>query len=159
MQQAKHPLKRYREGLIERYAAQADELRAAVRDKGERMHTPLAPGEWTPHQVLAHVAAAESLAFVPRLKRIASEDHPQLPSWDESAWMQDSYQPEQESETSLEMFESARREGLDVISGLAEDAWNRAGRHPSQGDRTLQWWLEYSVSHVDDHLNQLKSSG
>ena len=159
MQEAKDPLARYRQGLIERYANQVGELRAAVhaRDASE-LHSALGEGEWSPHQVLAHVAAADSLAFVPRLKRIASENHPELPSWDEGAWMDTEYDTEVEVDALLEMFDAARREGLDLIRDLAEDDWNRTGRHPSQGDRTLQWWLEYSVSHADDHLNQLSAT-
>ncbi len=160
MQQAKDPLARYRDGLIGRYSEQVGALRAAAGAwDSSKEHQPLAPGEWTPHQVLAHVAAAESLAFLPRLKRIASEDHPDLPSWDEGAWMEETYDAGEASEKWLRVFESARREGLDLIQGLSEDDWSRMGRHPSQGDRTLQWWLEYSVSHADDHLDQLNPTG
>lgn len=160
MQQAKDPLGRYREGLINRYAQQADALRAAIGAKdASELHSAPAPGEWSPHQVLAHVAAVESQAFVPRLKRIASEEHPDLPNWDEGAWMATQYDAGGDAETWLDMFETARQEGLDLVQGLAEDDWNRTGRHPSHGDRTLQWWVEYSVSHTDDHLDQLNETG
>ncbi len=160
MQQAKDPLARYREELIGRYSEQADALRAAIQAwDAEGLRQPLAPGEWSPHQILAHVAAADSLAFLPRIKRIASEDHPDLTTWDEGAWMEESYDAEEGGEALLDAFRAARIEGLDFIRGLSNNEWGRMGRHPSQGDRTLQWWLEYSVSHVDDHLNQLKATG
>jgi hypothetical protein len=157
MQQAKDPLARYREQLIARYAEQRVALRDAMQSWQEsQLHSPVAPGEWSPHQILAHVAAADVYAFVPRLKRIAAEENPELQSWDEGAWMDADYDPETSAESWLGSFEAARREGLDLIKGLAEDGWSRTGRHPSQGERTLQWWLEYSVNHVDDHLNQLR---
>jgi len=160
MQEAKDPLARYREGLTSRYAEQIDALRdAAGAWEASGLHEPLGPGEWTPHQVVVHVVAAESLAFVPRLKRIASEDHPDLPGWDETAWMEETYNSEDDIQTWLDTFDAARREGLDLIRGLSDDDWGRTSRHPAQGDRTLQWWLEYSVTHADDHLNQLTSTG
>jgi hypothetical protein len=111
MEQSKEQLLRYRQQLVERYGQQPQELRAAVLARGEAgLHKPLAKGEWSPHQVLVHVAAAEAYAFLPRLKRIAVEDQPELPSWDETSWMESNYNAEADSETWFGTFEAARRE-------------------------------------------------
>jgi hypothetical protein len=157
VQEAKDPLGRYRRTLLDRYAEQPQALRAAFGLWDSQLQRePLAPEEWSPHQIVTHVGSVETHAFLPRLKRILTEKDPEFEDWDDSAWLEDHYDPSEDGETWLEAFAEARREGLDLLGGLAEDGWNRTGRHPAHGERTLQWWLEYSVSHADDHIQQLQ---
>ncbi|MDX1601129.1 MAG: DinB family protein, partial [Anaerolineales bacterium] len=101
------------------------------------------------------VAAAEKEALAPRLRRILEEDQHSLDDWDETRWMEENYDPERDVEAWLAMFESARNDLTPRLNALELDAWNRTGRHPYRGDRTLLWWLEYAVQHTRDHLEQL----
>lgn len=150
---------RYRRDLIARYRAQPSHLHERMQALPvEAVHSPLAEGEWTPHQVLAHIVAAESQAMLPRLQRIASEEDPFLENWDETRWMAEQYDDTVEAAELLAAFDSLRQQGQSLLGGLTGAAWNRTGRHGSQGTRTLQWWLEYTVAHVDDHLAQLGSA-
>ncbi len=147
----------YRERLLKRYSSQAAELREVMAGfAGRMLGEPLKPGEWTPHQVLAHVWSAEEFALAPRVLRILSEDSPYLENWDEVAWMADQYDSETPVESLLEGFEAHRIENGSHLAAASPDAWSRTGRHPLRGVRTLQWWVEYAIDHTEDHLGQLR---
>lgn len=159
MQEPGEQLVQYRNRLVARYGEQAAALRAQAQAwPADQLGKPLAEGEWSPLQVLAHVGSVESLAFVPRLKLISTHDNPWLESFDGDGWMASQFDPHAPVETWLDLLDAARGEGSAVLASLPDDGWSRTGLHPSQGQRTLQWWVEYSVTHADEHINQLKPS-
>jgi hypothetical protein len=123
----------------------------------ERLTKPLAAGEWSPHQVLAHVEAVDSQALQPRLLRIVEEERPNLPNWDEGHWMKDDYEGTEPVEDFLTRLGEGRERVLQPLAELPLTEWNRSGIHPLWGERTLLWWLEYSVHHTEEHLHQLGS--
>jgi hypothetical protein len=148
----------YRQQLLKLYIQQLDELSAKIEPLSDRLNKALAPGEWSPHQVLAHVEAAERLAFDPRVHRILSEEVPVLENWDEAAWMEGEYDVSMPVSQLLDSVRSLRLANSEILNDLSSQEWSRAGKHPLRGDRTLQYWVEYAVAHVEDHLNQLSSS-
>lgn len=149
-------LRAYLRRLLDTYAAQPDMLQRAVQNfSADQLHRPIEKGEWSPHQIVAHLAAAEQEALAPRLQRILDEDHPVLADWDETQWMEEIYDPERDVEEWLAQFEGARRELMPTLNKLELRSWNRTGRHPYRGERTLLWWVEYAVHHTREHLVQL----
>ncbi len=151
-------LHEYRRRLLERYAAQPGELRAAYAAiPPEARLRPLERGGWTPHQVLAHVRDVELQAFLPRIERLLAEEDPALSDFDEGAWMDAHYDPDESHQAILEAFTAARTRGSGLLRDLSPEGWNRVGRHPLFGRRTLQWWVEYAVSHAQDHILQLRA--
>lgn len=154
----KRELDVYRQQLLSRYLEQPTDLEAAVEAQADVLHEPLAHGEWSPHQVLAHVEAAERLAFKPRVHRILSEDKPQLENWDESEWMDSEYDATATAAHLLASIRSTREEILEILTDLPSLEWSRTGTHKLRGERTLQYWIEYAVAHAEDHLNQLSPS-
>ncbi len=151
-------LHEYRQRLLELYAAQPGALRAAYAAiPPEARLRPLERDGWTPHQVLAHVRDVELQAFLPRIERILAEEDPALPDFDEGAWMEARYDPAEDHQAILEAFTKARARGSGLLRDLPPEGWNRCGRHPFFGRRTLQWWVEYAVSHAQDHISQLRT--
>lgn len=149
-------LEGYLERLLQSYAQQPNQLRQAVDAYSEsELREPLAEGEWTPHQVLAHVAAAEQNAFAVRLRAILDRERPRLENWDETRWMKEEYVRSQPIESMLSQFERERGQVIPRLRQLELEDWSQSGRHPHQGERTLLWWLEYAVQHTRDHLRQL----
>ena len=48
------------------------------------------------------------------------------------------------------------RKALPARLQAAPDAvWSRIGEHSFWGARTLMWWVERSMAHVDEHIQQL----
>jgi len=149
-------LRAYRKRLLEQADGQVARLRERVRSirPGER-HSPLESGGWSAHQILAHMRDVEQQAFLPRIRSMLREEEPELPYFDEGAWMEQHYDLDESFDSLLDSFASARRELLDELSSSEPGGWTRGGRHPTQGVKTVQWWFEYSVQHTEEHLRQL----
>jgi hypothetical protein len=149
-------LAEYRNRLVARYIGQADELAQIVQAvPDERIMGELEAGGWSTHQVLSHIRDVEAQAFVPRISRILEEDSPKLQSFDPEVWMDKNYDSQEKAGDILSEIRNVRSTGSRLIQPLSGDDWSRTGEHPSFGVRTLQWWIEYSVSHFDEHLEQL----
>ncbi len=147
----------YRRRLLERFRLQPEMVQERLRGLDrEGVRAPIKPGEWSAHQVIFHVRAADEQAYGRRLMRILQEERPELEDYDEVAWMKDHYDPEESSSAILVRWQSARRGWADLLDAAPPAAWSRSGRHPFYGERTLQWWLERAVAHAEDHRRQLE---
>ena len=147
----------YRGRLQGRFRLQPDAYRERLRglDRAS-LHAPIRPGEWSTHQVIFHVRAADEQAYGPRLLRILREDQPRLEDYDEVAWMANHYDPDEPAEAILQRWQAARQGWAEVLQAAPTAAWSRSGSHPFYGERTLQWWVERSVAHGEDHRRQLE---
>jgi hypothetical protein len=149
-------LVRYRSQLIEQYLEQIEAYRRHLHDLDPSLlHAPIKPGEWSPHQVVFHIAAVDERAYGPRLLRILEDDRPDLDDFDEAEWMSRHYDPDLALEDLLASWSAARLNYAGALRAAPEAAWNRTGLQPYWGERTLQWWLERAVTHGDDHFRQL----
>jgi uncharacterized damage-inducible protein DinB len=149
-------LQAYRQALLQAFEGQVEALRRAARARdGAAWHQPLEAGGWSAHQVLAHVRDTEVLAFMPRIERMLTENVPQLPNVDAEAWMAGHYDPDEAPEEMIEATAAARREAAARLQQAGTAGWSRTGIHPVRGERTVQWWVEYAVAHVAEHLEQI----
>lgn len=153
-------LRDYLETLCSEFASQPGRLRAAVQNIPEAaMQQPIDPGGWTAHQVLSHVVAAQLLALQPRMRRILDEDKPDLPDWDQDRWMAEEYDREAPAQKLVDDLESEVEQVLQWVQGMELQKWNRTGRHPMRGSRTLLWWFEYLIAHNREHVQELSRIG
>lgn len=149
-------LRDYIDELVGRYRGQPEEWSEKAVSIGPDQLGHVPPGQqWSPHQVIAHIMAADNFALQPRLTRILTEEKPELANWDEEAWMAESYDPEQPLDQALQAWRQSRQKLTEQLAGLDMSGWNRTGLHPLHGERTLLWWVEYSVNHVRNHEGQL----
>jgi hypothetical protein len=149
-------LSEYRAALLARFADQVGSLKDMLRGLAMTdIHRPAQAGEWSPHQVLAHLLDVERRVNLPRLQRILDQDCPPLEPFDQLAWMAEHYHPQEKMETLLLEFARARAECLALLEALPAQAWNREGCHPELGSHTLQWWLERAVAHTAGHIRQM----
>ena len=110
----------------------------------------------TIHQIVAHMRDLEVLAFLPRFRRILTEENPLLEPFNSHTWSAADYQPAEPMATLLADFTRARAEVLQLIQPLTPEDWSRTGFHPPSGRRTAQWWAERIYIHAQDHLNQMR---
>jgi hypothetical protein len=149
-------LRDYLAALIGRFLSQPETwLEAVANVEPERLQLRSNAEQWSAHQVVAHVLAADRFALLPRIRRILAEERPQLPNWDEAEWMADEYDRAMPLVNILEDWQQARQGLAEDLAGLELSGWERKGLHPYHGERTLLWWLEYSVNHAKDHERQL----
>jgi hypothetical protein len=152
-------LREYQARLMNRMWSQPQELRQALSYfEADDLLRPLEQNGWSPHQVVAHLCHVEWGAFLPRYDRILKDEDPLLANFDETTWMETYYDSSVPIEELLKDFDSVRQSARDLLDEITPDQLSRTGRHPYQGERTLQWWIEYAVSHADEHLRQLAQS-
>jgi hypothetical protein len=150
----------YRQRLLERYAAIPGEFASRLASLSqEARYRPLEPGGLNLHQVIAHLRDVEAQAFLPRLERILSEEVPLLSNFNQDAWMKSYYRAGEPLEAILAEFKGLRSRECGRLKNMPQNGWNRVGRHPVWGVRTLQWWVERSLAHNEEHLIQIGSEG
>ena len=149
----------YRVALVDNFAAQSAELAELFRPLTEaaaRAHR-VAGGD-TLHQVAAHLRDVETLAFLPRFRRLLAEDKPELEPFASPDWTADRYQFEEALSAILAEFARARAEAVALMRALRPEDWSRVGFHRPTGWPTAQWWVERIYRHAHEHLEAIRKS-
>jgi hypothetical protein len=145
----------YRRRLLEHFSTVAvDFERRLAGLSPAQLHEPWNHSGKSRHWLMAHLRATEENLFMVSLRRILNESQPALDEFDPLAWMQMNYDPQEPIGKLLSGFAHARQQELDCLQNLPGDGWNRVGRHPIWGNRTLQWWIEKCQAHAVSHLHQ-----
>ena len=115
-------------------------------------------GEWTLHQIVAHLRDLNQLVYEKRVRDILAEENPLFENFDPEAWMLSHYEPNEPMKEILDEF-ITNIDGLcTTLSALPVEAWSRESRHETIGDKLpLQLWVERGPAHVEDHLKEIKS--
>lgn len=149
----------YRQDLLSALEGVAGELSGVVeRIPPDAWSSPSALYARTPHYVLASLQAHESQLFSAALHRIVEEESPLFPLFDVQVWMAEHYQPDTPVTEILAEFCSLRRQDVTWLRTLPAETWNRLGRHPWWGKRTLLWWVELQLEVSRQHLRELSAS-
>jgi hypothetical protein len=116
------------------------------------------PDSHNVHTLMAHVRDLESLAYLPRIRRILAEDEPKLEAFPSHRWSDPAYDPTEPMEGLLGDYARAREEEMALIRDLPSSGWSRAGCHPPTGRRTVQWWVERALAHGLEHLAEIRAA-
>ena len=114
---------------------------------------PIAPGKWSPAQIVAHLADCE-LVFAFRLRQTLAEDAPLIQPFDQDKWAAtyEGVSPGQ----ALGVFSSVRRWNLRLIGLALPEAAERPVTHPERGTMTFLTLVETMAGHDLNHLAQLE---
>jgi len=113
-----------------------------------------APTEWSPRQVVHHLADSEMTSAI-RLRRLLAEDGPMIHGYDEGAFARRLHY-ERPIQGSLEAFRAARQATGELLERLGEADWLREGTHSESGRYTVETWLEIYAKHALDHAEQIR---
>jgi hypothetical protein len=115
-----------------------------------------ASGEWTPREIVHHLADSEMMSAI-RIRRLLTEDDPVIHGYDEAAFarMLTSDRP---IEPSLQAMRWARETSAQLLERMTEDDWRRVGTHTESGPYTAEQWLTIYAAHAHDHAAQIKRS-
>jgi DinB superfamily len=143
--------------LLERFR-RGPELAATVLTGvfGEEEDYVPAPGKWSIRQILAHLADSE-IVGAHRYRQIIAEDNPTLVAYDQEAWAANLDYRRRKPKQSLETLRRTRAENYELLRGLPEEAFARAGRHTERGPLTLRALLDVNVQHVENHARQMQA--
>ena len=129
---------------------------AACAMTPEQLAAPIAPGKWSPCQIVAHLADCE-LVFSFRLRQIlaAPATAPaQLQPFDQDVWARN--YAAYDVPSGLELFRAARAWNLKLVAALSQAELQSAGYHPERGEQSFQTVLEMMAGHDLNHLEQLQ---
>ncbi len=143
--------------LLERFR-RGPELLAVVLTGvfGEEEDFVPAPGKWSARQIVAHLADSE-LVVAHRLRQVIAEDNPTLVAYDQDAWTANLDYARRKPKQSLETFRRLRSENYELLKGLPESGFERAGNHTENGRITLLGLLEEDANHAESHARQLQA--
>jgi hypothetical protein len=151
-------LNEYRKRLVKRYADIATDFEALITqiplDDGNK---PNDQSGLNLHRVIAHLRDVEKQVFLPYFERIWNEDFPSLANDTVSFKESERHNAAEPFETIMDEYGELRARALNLLRKMPTHAWNRTGRHPRLGVRTLQWFVERSLAHAEYHLRQLQS--
>ena len=139
--------------LLERLAAGpariASVARRVAEAKPESRGETAPSGQWTARDVVAHLAAVETVVFQARLDQLAAGEDP-VWAWTEPGPLD---APEAATlEGALEVFAARRAATVARVTGLDEAGWARSGTHATYGRLDVAGLLGVVVDHDDEHL-------
>ena len=146
---------RARRALIEQYTSGVRAVIEALHGVTEtELDSRPAPTEWSPRQVVHHLADSEMTSAI-RLRRLLAEDGPIIHGYDEGAFARRLYY-ERPIQASLEAFRAARQATAELLERLGESDWLREGSHSESGRYTVETWLEIYAKHAFEHAGQIR---
>jgi hypothetical protein len=144
-----------REVLIDQYEDGFRAVSAALEAITDaELEAREAPGEWSPREVVHHLADSEMTSAI-RLRLLIAQDAPTLLGYDQEAFVRNLY-PDRPIAPSLAAFEAARAATAPILRRLGEEQWRRAGTHSESGPYSVEDWLHTYGVHAHDHADQIR---
>lgn len=140
-------------GVLSATPARLEELLASFGKA--RVDRPLAPGKWSPREIVMHLADCE-IAHAFRYRQALAEDNPLVQPWDQEKWAREygAYDAEQ----ALRAFVALRAWNTALIRSLTTAQMARPATHPERGDITVRELVETAAGHDINHLQQLEAA-
>lgn len=141
---------------IARYAAGADELRAAIGSLPDQdARTRIAPGRWSILEVVCHISDFE-LVYADRMKRVVAEDRPTLFGGDPDRFAEKLAYDQRDLEEELQVIAAVRRQVARFLRTLDTSAFDRVGVHSDDGPLSLATLLKRISGHIPHHAEFIR---
>jgi hypothetical protein len=144
----------YRGRLMERLEQAAREFCSACEGNAASMSVG---GDWSLHQVAAHVRDMDRAVYGARVRRTLQEENPLFQSLDPDDWMAAHYNKDEPLPRILNEFKTDVDDLCRALKETPGEAWSRVSRHETIGEGlTLQFWVEHGLAHIEEHLNAVR---
>lgn len=138
--------------VIERYAAGAPRLRAAIEGLTPTdLNAFPVLGTWSISQIVFHMLESDAIG-TDRMKRIVGMDNPLLMGYDETLFARRLPHDRMDIQLACELFEKNRRHNAELLRLLPDEAFARSGIHSERGRVTLLDTLVTNADHLEHHL-------
>jgi DinB superfamily len=143
-------------GAITKYRRQADEMEEFLSFCPATAVTwPPGIDRWSILEIVAHLADAELLASA-RIRRIITQDNPEMHGYRQELWAQSLAYRRQKIEAMSARFVVLRRENAALLEMIGEEVWRLKGRHDEYGELSLRELIEDYITHTAKHLDQMR---
>ncbi len=136
---------KYRDG----YRAVADSVDGITEEELDRA----GDGEWTPRQIVHHVADAE-IVGAQRLRRLLVEPASVIQGYDEKAFAE-RLTGDRPIQPSLEAVRWVRESTAQLLDRMTDADWGIVGTHSESGPFGTEDWLRMYAAHGHDHAAQI----
>ena len=124
-----------------------------------QLHTSPRVGEWSAHEVLAHLRACNEVWGGYYIMTILTQDNPTIKAMNPRTWIKNTDYLEQEFQPSLRAFTKQRRKLLAVLEPLSPRDWTRTNTLIGAGKPLQQTLLSHAdglARHERAHLKQIE---
>jgi hypothetical protein len=147
----------------------SNEVIAEFRDSGnrfieiaksapsEKLHKSNRNDEWSPANIIHHIADAEAHFYI-RYLRVLTENLPTTEFFDEDAYPELLHYEKRDVKASIALIESIRAASLSLFNNFKEDDWQRKGVTSDGNEFVLIALIKKARSHINDHANQLSAA-
>ena len=151
-----------RDEMIEEYGRGFETFKAALAEIPRQAweFNPEA-GEWSVHQLILHMADAETIGAT-RARKLIAEPGATLMVYDDNAWAKALRYQEQDVDDALQLLNLVRKTTYAILKQMPEQVFAQTLVHPEHsypeyGEAyTLEKWLRIYTRHVRDHVAQLR---
>ncbi len=143
-----------RTDLIAMYVAGPDVIEQALAGiTAEEWDVTEAPAEWSPRQVVHHLADSETTSAI-RIRRILVEDNPLIQSYDQDEFARLLHY-DRDPAVSLALFAAVRASTAELLQRMSDADWRRPGTHSEAGAYSAEDWLRSYGVHAHEHADQI----
>ena|SRR5579875_1187913 len=121
----------------------------------EQIHFVPAPGEWSIHMIIVHLADSEAAGYW-RLRKTIAEPGSTLDIYDEAAWAERLSYHAQDRESALTLFAALRTSSVALLRSLPDKMWALSSTHPERGTLSLYDLFQIYLEHEQIHLQQIE---
>ena len=133
----------------------AQELKKSLgRLPAADLRRPEAPGKWSMHDVVVHLADSE-IVFGWRLRMVIAQDRPTITGFDQDAWSARCSGAYPDSRSAIQQIAVLREGHVAMLRSLGEDQWERIGMHVERGPESVRLMSRLYAGHDLVHLRQL----
>jgi len=112
------------------------------------------PGEWSPREVVHHLADSEMTSAI-RLRCLLAEDDPEIAGYDQEEFARRLHY-DRPIEASLSAFHAARLTTAELLDRMDAGDRERAGTNKESGRYSIDDWLAIYAVHAHDHADQIR---
>jgi len=123
----------------------------------DQLNRSPAPGEWSPRQVLNHLADSD-LVFATRLRMMVTQDRPLLVGYDQEAWTDRFGGLDDTPEQTLGRWQVLRSANVRLADSLTPGEWERVGMHSEGGEESVRLHIQLLAGHDRVHLDQFRGA-
>ena len=120
------------------------------------LRSPIAEGKWSPLQIIQHLIGCDREALLPRIEKMLATDNPELPAWDQDAWMRmHGSVSERKAVELIDELARLREKSVSILFDLSVEQWQRTGQHGDWGETSIFELCKYFVKHDTLHYQQI----